>query len=149
MAQLNADSSIKSKSISLTDDTRITLPGGLLWNNATVATSAAQAANVYGYAFKIGDDVIQPFKDGSGRWHTFTPILKTYPAGTPVKFAVLGHQSTDQIPDWHNVWYWANYFPAMSVDIGQPDSHGWRAGARDTNYIVSPPSSTGPFLMVL
>lgn len=147
-SQLNSDSSSNSKSITLADDTRITLPGGPLWSNATVATSADQAVNVYGYAFKIGNEVIQPFKDATGQWHTFTPVLNTYPVGTQVKFAVMGHQSTDPIPDWHNVWYWANYFPAMSVNIGQPDSNGWKGGARDLNYIPSPTASGVPALCV-
>ena len=55
----------------------------------------------------------------------------------------MGHQSTDPIPDWHNIWYWANYFPAMSVDIGTPDPYGWKGGARDLNYIVPSVAASG------
>ena len=56
----------------------------------------------------------------------------------------MGHLAVDPIPDWHNVWYWANYFPAMSVDIGVPASDGWKGGARDLAYIKSPASSGYP-----
>ncbi len=132
---VNADSSTSSKALVLTNDSVITLPGGPIWNNATVATSASQAANIYGYAFKIGNDVIQPFRDSSNHWHTYTPILSSYPAGTVVKFSQLGHQATNYVPFVSNVWYWATYFPALSTVIGPPNPSGWKGGVRDTNYI--------------
>ena len=143
-APLTADSSINSKTISLADGSAITVPGGAIWKNTANASTASQAVYTYGYAFKIGNDVVQPFKDSNNSWHTFTPLLNSYPAGTVVQFAVMGHQSTDPIPDWHNIWYWANYFPAMSVDIGTPDAYGWKGGVRDLNYIAPVAASGNP-----
>ena len=130
-APLNTDLSTGSKTISLTNGKSVSVAGGPLWRNTANAETSSQAANIKGYALKIGDDIVRGFKDSNTSFHTFTPIVKDHPAGTAVQFAVMGHQATDPIPDWHNIWYWANYFPAMSVDIGQPDPKGWKAGTRD------------------
>ncbi len=143
-APVSADASNASKALVLSDDSAIALPGGPIWSNPAVASSAAQAGNIYGYAFLIGSDIIQPFKDSAGHWHTYSAILSGYPAGTPVKFAMMGHQAVDPVPSAANVWYWAAHFPAMDVDLGQPDPNGWNHGARDTKYIVAPASSGNP-----
>ena len=141
---ITADTSNASKSFTLADDSQVTVPGGPIWNNTTVATSASQAPNIYGYAFKIGNDVIQPFKDSSNRWHTYTPVLSNYPAGTIVQYAAMGHQGADPIPNASDVFYWANHFPAMDVDLGAPDPNGWNKGQRDTAYIVKAAASGNP-----
>ncbi len=141
---LAADQSNGSKALFLDDDAAITVPGGPIWTNTTVATSAAQAGNIYGYAFKIGNDVIQPFKDSTNHWHTYTPILGNYPAGTVVQWAEMGHQATDPVPSASNIFYWANHFPAMDVDLGAPDPNGWNKGQRDTAYLVNKAASGNP-----
>ena len=143
-APVAADPSNAAKPLVLDDDSQISLPGGPIWRNASIANSSDQAANIYGYAFRIGNDVIQPFKDSTNRWHTFTPILSNYPAGTAVQFARMGHQATDPVPSAKNVFYWANHFPAMDVDLGPPDPNGWNHGARDLAYIAQPRSSGNP-----
>jgi hypothetical protein len=143
-APLNADSSAASKMISLTNGKAFIVPGGTIWRNTANAVTANQAAGIYGYALRIGSDVVKGFKDTDTSFHTFTPILNSYPTGTVVQFAQMGHQAVDPIPDWHNVWYWANYFPAMSVDVGVPDPNGWKGGARDLAYIKPPASSGNP-----
>jgi hypothetical protein len=143
-APIAADSSNALKRLELTEDASITVAGGPIWTNPAVAANAAQAANIYGYAFKIGNDVIQPFKDGRNQWHTFTPILGSYPAGTVVRFAKMGHQSMSPVPATEDVFYWSNHFPAMNVDLGAPDPQGWNHGQRDTAYLVKAAASGNP-----
>ena len=126
----NANASTGSKVISVADASGFTVPGGPVWKSS--------------YTLKIGNDVVQAYKDSNIQFHTTSVFRSSYPAGTVVQFAVMGHQSTDPIPDWHNVWYWANYFPAMSVDLGPPDANGWKGGARDLAYIKTPASSGYP-----
>lgn len=62
---------------------------------------------------------------------TFTePVFNAYPAGTPVWFVVTGHQSTQNVP-LDRVYRWTNWFPAMGVDVGEPDPNGHNRGLRD------------------
>lgn len=135
-ASLGPDTSTGSKTISLVDGSAITLPGGPVWTNPTVATNPSDALNIYGYAFRIGgNDVIQPFKDSTNSYHTFTPVHGTYAAGATVEFAIVKHLSVDATPAWPTVFYWSTWAPFMGVDLGPPDTAGYNGGVRDTNWI--------------
>jgi hypothetical protein len=68
---------------------------------------------------------------GSTQFQTTDPIRNSYPVGTEVWQIANGHQATDALPPVQYIYRWGAWFPAMGVDIGQPDPNGWNGGARD------------------
>ena len=124
---LSADTSTSTKTIHLTDGSQFTPPGLPLYSS--------------NYPLQIGgQDVVNGTKVNNTTFTTNTPIVNTYPAGTVVRFAQTGHFACSPAcggiapPNTSDIWYYANYFPAMSVDIGTPDPNGWMGGARDITY---------------
>jgi hypothetical protein len=73
-------------------------------------------------------------------------IVNDYPAGTSVEFAQVEHWSDRHhaIPTASNVWYYSNWWPALWVDIGDPNPNGWKHGERDTSYLTGDVASTYP-----
>ncbi len=132
-APLKADSSAAKKEIQVADGKGFTVPGGPIWTRGT------------DYILQIdGQDVLRSSKEGNTIFVTQTPIVKSYPAGATVRFAVVGHQSANPSPKWQDIWYYANWFPAMLVDLGTPDPDGWHRGARDTAYLTGTAASSQP-----
>lgn len=54
------------------------------------------------------------------------------------------HQSVDRIPSIEEVKRWGTYFPAMGVDIGEPDPRGYNKGARDFQWKKGKDIGGGP-----
>jgi hypothetical protein len=48
------------------------------------------------------------------------------------------------VPTTSNVWYYSNWWPALWVDIGDPNLNGWKHGERDTSYLMGDAGSTYP-----
>ncbi|MBZ5581203.1 MAG: hypothetical protein LAQ30_03175, partial [Acidobacteriia bacterium] len=79
---------------------------------------------------------------------TTSPVYNAYGAGSPAYCIQQQHQSLVS-PPAENVWSWGNWFPAMQVDLGAPDSKGVNGGARMTpwktggapDYIAGQPRS--------
>jgi hypothetical protein len=80
-------------------------------------------------------DILQVTGAGT-TWSTVNAIVNSYPAGALVEYASYVHMGTlgGSYPDWHDVYFWSTFFPAMAVDIGVPDQSGWNGGARDLGY---------------
>lgn len=130
---LSADLSTATKTIHLTDGKGFTVPGGPIWTRAS------------DYVLQIGgQDVVRSSKVNDTTFIAQTPIVNTYPVGVTVKYALVGHHSVDRSPRWQDVWYYANWFPAMLVDIGTADPKGWHNGARDTAYLTGTAASSQP-----
>jgi hypothetical protein len=98
--------------------------------------STFQKTRVFGYILQIGDEVILA-KEGPDRNHftyntEYGPnyLTRDYPAGTPVKSAIIKHISTDGVPHYQDVLFWTTWFPALVADFGPPDTQGWNHGAR-------------------
>jgi hypothetical protein len=99
---------------------------------------------------KIGDNVILPHSTNSDPGYTKVsdtlltttkPIRRDVSIGDTVRFL---KQTPDRMSDYEgsgypsytDIWKYANFFPAMYVDIGVPDTNGWNSGQRgewDTN----------------
>jgi hypothetical protein len=130
---LSADPSTAAKTIRLNDGKHFTVPGGPIWTRAT------------DYVLQIGgQDVVHASRTDDATFVTQTPVVNTYPAGATVRYALVGHHSVDRSPRWQDVWYYANWFPAMLVDIGTPDANGWHKGTRDTAYLTGTAASSQP-----
>ena len=73
-------------------------------------------------------------------------IVNSYPSGTSVEFAQVEHWSDPHhaVPTKSNVWYYSNWWPALWVDIGDPNPNGWRSGERDISYLTGDAASTYP-----
>ena len=98
--------------------------------------SSFKPTRVFGYILQIGDEVILA-KEGPDHNHfQFNTdyganyLTRDYPAGTPVKSAVIKHLSTDGVPHYQDVLFWTMWYPALAADFGQPDPQGWNHGAR-------------------
>ena len=115
--------------INVADASQFTTVGGPVYTN--------------NYVLRIGgQDVLKGTKSGN----TFTttgPIVNSYPAGTKVEFAQVAYWADPNhpTPNSAEMWYYANWFPAMWVDIGTPDPNGWNGGARDLTYLTGTASS--------
>ena len=98
--------------------------------------SSFQKTRVFGYILQIGDEVILA-KEGPDHNHfTYNTeyganyLTRDYPAGTPVKSAIIKHLSTDGTPHYQDVMFWTTWFPAMATDFGEPEIQGWNHGTR-------------------
>ena len=98
--------------------------------------SSFKKTRVFDYVLQIGDEVIlategpdhNHFKFNTGYGANY--LTRGYPVGTPVKSAVIKHLSTDGVPRYQDVMFWATWFPALAADFGQPNPQGWNHGAR-------------------
>jgi hypothetical protein len=93
---------------------------------------------------KIGSNVILPshsttvpgFSKSSNTLLTTTkPIWYDVDNGAEVRFLSqtydrMSNYEGSGYPEHTTVWKWANYFPAMYIDVGQPDAGGWNSGQR-------------------
>ncbi len=98
--------------------------------------SSFKKTRVFDYILQIGDEVILA-KEGPDHNHFkyntdygANYLTRDYPAGTPVKSAIIKHLSTDGVPHYQDVLFWTTWFPALAADFGQPDAQGWNHGAR-------------------
>jgi hypothetical protein len=131
-AALSADTSGNVKTVHVTDGGAFAVPGPPLYTTNS------------DYTLQIGgQDVVHATKVNSTTFTTQTPILNSYPGGTTVRFAQAGHFAYQSAPRYQDIWYYSNYYPAMSVDIGAPDPSGWQAGARG-RYLTGSQSSNLP-----
>ncbi|MFI5347906.1 MAG: hypothetical protein ACHQ2Z_00050 [Elusimicrobiota bacterium] len=131
-AALSSDISTNTKTLSVTDASQFTTVGGPVYSTS--------------YALRIGgQDALQCTKSGN-TFTTTRPIVNSYPAGTKVEFAHVAYWADPNhpAPDASKVWYYANWFPAMWVDLGSPDASGWNGGARDIAYLTGTAASGQP-----
>jgi len=98
--------------------------------------SSFKHTRVFGYILQIGDEVVLA-KEGADHNHfkyntDYGPnyLTRSYPAGTPVKSAIIKHLSTDGVPHYQDVMFWTTWFPALAADFGEPDPQGWNHGVR-------------------
>lgn len=108
----------------------------------TQSTSAVQPGSTYvegnfsnypnSGIVKLGNTGETPnfTKISNGRLQFSDAVYGNYPIGSKITYVKEGHQSTDPIPSFADVYKWANWFPAIGVNIGQPDPNGWNGGAR-------------------
>ncbi len=98
--------------------------------------SSFQKTRVFGYILQIGDEVILTTAGPDRNQYKFNTdyganyLTRDYPAGTPVKSAIIKHLSVDGVPRYQDVFFWTTWFPALAADFGQPDAQGWNKGAR-------------------
>src|SRR5262249_28104371 len=111
-------------------------PGNLPQTIHVEDGSSFKKTRVFEYILQIGDEVILA-KEGPDHNHfqyntDYGPnyLTRDYPAGTPVRSAIIRHLATDGIPHYQDVLFWTTWFPALAADFGQPDSQGWNHGAR-------------------
>lgn len=86
-------------------------------------------------------EVIMATKVNNTTLSTTGPIHYSYPAGTTISYAAMGHQATDTLPALSNIWKWGPWFPAISVNVGAPDPSGYNGGVRNLAWISGPASS--------
>lgn len=81
---------------------------------------------------KLGStfETVDYTKVSNSRLSTGNAIHFDYPSGSAVAYVETGHQSTDVMPPVSQMYKWNNWFPAMGVDIGQPNPSGWNSGNR-------------------
>ena len=98
--------------------------------------SSFKPTRVFGYILQIGDEVILVTAGADHNHFKFNAeygpnyLTRDYPAGTPVKSAVVKHLSTDGVPRYQDVLFWTTWYPALAADFGQPDTQGWNHGVR-------------------
>lgn len=68
------------------------------------------------------------------RVSTTAAIYNNHSLGAVVKYPRAARQSDGQFYSVNDVWRWGNWFPAMGVNVGVPDTNGYNGGARDMNY---------------
>jgi hypothetical protein len=69
----------------------------------------------------------------SSDWKIFSttsPIYNSYLAGAAASCIQSQHLAAITSPSVANVWGWTTWFPAMGVDLGVPNTAGYRAGVR-------------------
>ena len=71
------------------------------------------------YAVRTDNNTFTITNNGYGATNT---LIQSYPVGTVVRFAKVGHWSFEAPPPGTSIWYYTGYFPAMSTNIGTPDS---------------------------
>lgn len=84
-------------------------------------------------------------KGGSGcSGGNFGHATQNWTSGTTVQFALVQHWSNPSLtaPTNTNVWYYANYWKAMQIDLGIPNTAGWNGGVGDLAYLTGNNAST-------
>lgn len=96
--------------------------------------SALQKYPYYGMRIRIGDDVLKVKRNKKTEVETRDQVRGSYPAGTPVKLIGVMHQAVDDLPPLSKIHSWSWYFPALGVNIGDPDPNGHNGGEYDLNW---------------
>jgi hypothetical protein len=133
--------------IFLYDDRTTTLTQDLAYDNSS-ATKYIYGADFSAFSssgsrkvVKIGDNAIVGYtKVNDTTLSTTEAIYYNINAGAAIKFSYqplysseadrMSNHTDGDYPMVEDVYRWANYFPAMFVDIGQPDPAGWNGGTR-------------------
>ena len=66
------------------------------------------------------------------------PFVNAYPTGTVVRCAGIGHYSDSMPPPPANIFFYAVWFPALTVDMGVQNTAGWKGGNRDLAFLSGP-----------
>jgi hypothetical protein len=85
----------------------------------------------FGMRIRIGDDIFRVKKIDNQTLQTSDLVRFNHDVGEKIKIIGVSHQSVDKTLAWDKVYKWSWFFPAMAVDIGQPDSSGHNAGKYD------------------
>jgi hypothetical protein len=66
---------------------------------------------------------------------TTTDIIGySYPSGTELYLVREGNLSIDPLPPVERIYLYSNWFPAVGIDVGEPDTSGYNGGNRDFNW---------------
>lgn len=88
----------------------------------------------FGMRIRIGDDVLMVKKIDNQTLQTNDKVRFRHDIGENVKIIGMLHQSQHKILTWDKVYKWSWFFPAMAVDIGQPDPLGHNSGKYDLDW---------------
>jgi len=133
--------------------TKVTIldnPGGMVIPVASTAGMGAAPPQFASIVLRIGDpgptsgDIVTATLQ-SGKLITSSPIANDYATGTPVYWVQVGHQAVDRLPPVSRIFKWSEWYPAIGVDVGVPDTAGYNGGAVDLHWkagssITSDPS---------
>jgi hypothetical protein len=98
----------------------------------------------FGMRIRIGDDVLKVKKIDNKTLQTNSPIRYRHDVGETIKIIGVSHQSVSKNINLDKVYKWSWFFPAMDVDIGQPDSSGHNFGKYDLLWKKSEMIGGGP-----
>ncbi|UTF50716.1 hypothetical protein NLA06_02170 [Desulfomicrobium sp. ZS1] len=88
----------------------------------------------FGMRIRIGDDIFMVKKIDNQTLQTNDLVRFRHNVGEKIRIIGVSHQSVDKTLAWDKVYKWSWFFPAMAVDIGQPDSSGHNSGKYDLSW---------------
>lgn len=98
----------------------------------------------FGMRIRIGDDIFKVKKIDNQTLQTNDLVRFHHNVGEKIRIIGVSHQSVNKNFKIEEVYKWSWFFPAMNVDIGEPDPSGHNSGNYDLNWKKSEMIGGGP-----